>query len=342
MATNITWESRLATVANRHASKIEKAFGHRTVGDLLQHYPRRYVARDKLSRIDRLNEGEIVTVLARIRAAESKEYPDRRTRRPAYRLEVLLETEGADLLLTFFDKARHTAHWRRGRMRPGATGLFSGKVGRFRDRWQLTNPDTLLFDEDQDGDAAEAFDKLPKLVPIYPAAATVHSWQLARVVAAALDLVDHVPDVLPDGVRREHDLLTARQALAWIHRADDTAQLEAARARLRFDEAFVTQTVLAQRRASLAGRPAQQRTGRVGGLLDRFDERLPFVLTAGQQRVGADILADLALPHPMHRLLEGEVGSGKTVVALRAMLRVIDSGGQAALLAPTEVLAAQH
>jgi ATP-dependent DNA helicase RecG len=151
-----------------------------------------------------------------------------------------------------------------------------------------------------------------------------------------------VPDLLPEEVRAAHDFLPARQALQWLHRPASWAQKEEAAKRLRFDEAFVTQTVLAQRRAALLALDAQPRTGRDGGLLDRFDERLPFELTAGQQEVGTAVLGDLATGHPMHRLLQGEVGSGKTVVALRAMLRVVDSGGQAALLAPTEVLAQQH
>jgi ATP-dependent DNA helicase RecG len=340
----IGWDSRLAAVAGKHAPKIEKAFGYRTVGDLLQHYPRRYVERDKLSHLERLTVDEFVTVLARVATAEPKPYRDRRTGQMAYRLEVLLETDGADLTLTFFDKRRHLFEWREKQLRPGRSGLFSGKVGRFRDRWQLTNPQMVMFGSGEEGmdEATEAFEKLPALIPIYPATSTIQSWQLGQAIATALDLVDTVPELLPEGVRRSRDLLTARRALEWIHRADDHAQKGAAEKRLRFDEAFVTQTVLAQRRAELMALDAQPRSGRAGGLLDRFDERLPFTLTDGQEEVSRAVLDDLAAGHPMHRLLQGEVGSGKTVVALRAMLRVVDSGGQAALLAPTEVLAQQH
>jgi ATP-dependent DNA helicase RecG len=341
----IGWRSKLATVAGKHAGKIEKAFGYTEVGDLLQHYPRRYVEQDKLSRLEQLKLDEFVTVLARVAETIPRPYRDRRTNQMAYRLEVVLETESAEITLTFFDKKRHLAEWRQRQIRPGRTGLFSGKVGRFRNRWQLTNPQTLMFGgagEDGEDEAQAVFERLPKLIPIYPATSTIQSWQIGQAVATALDLVDDVPELLPVDVRREHDLLPARQALEWIHRADGHAQRTAAEKRLRFDEAFVTQAVLAQRRAAVRALGAQPRTGRAGGLLDRFDERLPFELTAGQQEVSRAVLGDLAAGHPMHRLLQGEVGSGKTVVALRAMLQVVDSGGQSALLAPTEVLAQQH
>ena len=152
-----------------------------------------------------------------------------------------------------------------------------------------------------------------------------------------------MPELLPAELRREHGFVPARQALEWLHRADTWDEKEAGERRLRFDEAFVTQTVLAQRRAALLALDAHPRAGREGGLLDRFDDRLPFQLTAGQREVsGRDRWPTSRPGHPMHRLLQGEVGSGKTVVALRAMLPVVDSGGQAALLAPTEVLAQQH
>jgi ATP-dependent DNA helicase RecG len=151
-----------------------------------------------------------------------------------------------------------------------------------------------------------------------------------------------VPELVPASTARDHKLVPGAKAVRWIHRPDNWHELEQAQHRLRFEEAFVVQAVLARRRQRLAGLDARPRTGRAGGLLDRFDERLPFTLTAGQQAVGQRLLDDLAADHPMHVLLQGEVGSGKTVVALRAMLRVVDSGGQAALLAPTEVLAQQH
>jgi len=342
----IRWESKLASVAGAKASKIEKAFGYTTVGDLLRHYPRRYVPKGSLSDLGGLVVDEHVTVIAQVLAVNQRSYPDRRTRQPAYRLEVVVATGDHELMLTFFDKKKHIADWRQKSIAPGMHGVFSGKVGRFRNRWQLTNPQTQLFAEDQEEGgfdrARETWESQPDLITLYPATASVQSWQLQKAIALALDLVEEVPEPVPPAVRLSHGLLSARQALEWMHRPDSWADQKAAERTLRFEEAFVTQTVLARRRAELAGLPAQARTGVEGGLLDRFDARLPFELTDGQRLVSEQILGDLAGGHPMHRLLQGEVGSGKTVVALRAMLRVVDSGGQAALLAPTEVLAQQH
>ena len=345
MAT-ITWDSKLATVAGKSAPKIEKAFGFSTVGDLLRHYPRRYVEKGQLSEPSGLTLGEHITIIARVVSATQVPYKDKRQGGLAYRLEVVVETNADRLSLTFFDKKKHLADWRARSIRPGAHGLFSGKVGQFRDRWQLTNPETKVFSDEtmENGldQAHAAWDGQPDLLTIYPATAAVQTWQLQEAIKLALDMVDHVPEPLPATVRLAHGLVSARQALQWIHLADSWQEKEAAEKRLRFEEAFVTQTVLAQRRAALMALDARPRAGTTGGLLDRFDARLPFTLTGGQGEVCAEILADLAEGHPMHRLLQGEVGSGKTVVALRAMLRVIDSGGQAALLAPTEVLAQQH
>ncbi|MGH3368597.1 MAG: ATP-dependent DNA helicase RecG, partial [Nocardioidaceae bacterium] len=251
-----------------------------------------------------------------------------------------------ELMLTFFDKKKHIAQWRARSVSVGRQGIFAGKVGRFRNRWQLTNPQTQLVGDDTEAggleSAHDAWESQPGLLTLYPATAAVQSWQLQSAIALALDLVEGVPEPVPPAVRLSRGLLSARQALAWIHRPDSWEDKEAAERTLRFEEAFVTQTALALRRAELVKAPATPRPGVDGGLFDRFDERLPFELTRGQREVGETILDDLARTHPMHRLLQGEVGSGKTVVALRAMLRVVDTGGQAALLAPTEVLAQQH
>src|SRR4051812_39370897 len=343
LSSTIGWDARLATVAGRHAPKIEKAFGYRTVGELLHHYPRRWVDKGSLSDLGSVEPDEHVTVIAQVVSASQHPYADRRRGGQAYRLEARVATRDAELLLTFFDKKKHVADWRLGRLRPGTTGLFSGKVGTFRRQLQLVNPQTEVFGDEGDQETAEAeWDKRPQLITIYPATAAVQSWQIAAAIRVALDLVHEVPEILPEEVRAERGLVSARDALEGVHRPDGLAERDKAAARLRFDEAFVTQTVLAQRRAALRALDARPRTGRAGGLLSRFDERLPFELTAGQEEVCRAVLEDLAAGHPMHRLLQGEVGSGKTVVALRAMLQVVDSGGQAALLAPTEVLAQQH
>jgi ATP-dependent DNA helicase RecG len=343
LAGTIDWDAGLAAVAAKHAPKIEKAFGYRTVGDLLLHYPRKWVDKGSLSDLGEIEPDEHVTVLGRVVRSAQHPYADRRRGGQAYRLEVVVATEDAELLLTFFDKQKGRADWRQQQLEVGRTGLFSGKVGTFRQRLQLVNPETHTFGGDgSEAEVTDAWERMPQLLAIYPATSAVQSWQLSAAIALALDLVHEVPDLLPEELRAQHDFLGTRQALEWLHRPDSWAQKETAARRLRFDEAFVTQTALAQRRAALLALDADPRTGREGGLLDQFDARLPFELTAGQREVSADVLDDLAGGHPMHRLLQGEVGSGKTVVALRAMLRVVDSGAQAALLAPTEVLAQQH
>jgi ATP-dependent DNA helicase RecG len=168
------------------------------------------------------------------------------------------------------------------------------------------------------------------------------SWKIAKAIGTVLDTLDIADDPLPAEVRTRYGLQTQLAAWHGIHRPVEYAEIEPARLRLKWDEAFVLQAVLAQRRRAEDALPATPRIPRRGGLLEAFDARLPFSLTQGQRDAGEEITLALCREHPMHTLLQGEVGSGKTVVAVRAMLQVIDDGGQAALLAPTEVLAQQH
>jgi len=343
----ITMASKLsAAIGGVSAKKLKDSFGFETVEDLLLHYPRTYFEEGETTDLEQLPRGEHVTLSARIISSRLAEYRDRRTGQMAYRVEALVSTGDSELSLTFFDKHRHTATWRKGVLAAGDRVLFSGKIDRFRDRLQLVHPKCEIFKneayESAAAIAAEKLSKLKKFRPIYPASVKVQTWDIEEAVKIVLEMLDDFPEVVPPEVREKQDVISSALAIAWIHRPEDRRQAEAARKALRFREAFVTQAVLAQRRAALMAVPAQPRKGVVGGLLDRFDERLPFELTHGQVEVSEQILDDLATGHPMHRLLQGEVGSGKTVVALRAMLRVIDSGGQAALLAPTEVLAQQH
>jgi ATP-dependent DNA helicase RecG len=244
--------------------------------------------------------------------------------------------------MSFFAKSQRISEWQAGRMRVGRRGIFLGKASRFRDEWQLTNPQNVLFGSGDEDVAQMSLDALRDYYPIYPQTKGVDSWDLQRAVTFALTVLDDVPELLPDDVRETYKVLDIRTAYDWIHAPQDLGEVTRAQRRFRFEEALVTQLVMARRRRELMALGAQARAGREGGLLDAFDARLPFELTAGQRTVGAEIEHDLAQPHPMHRLLQGEVGSGKTLVALRAMLRTVDSGGQAALLAPTEVLAQQH
>ena len=319
-------------VGGRTAKPLAKAFGMETVADLLAHYPRRMAERGELTDIASLRVDDEVTVVAEVRHSEIK----RSTSGP--RLEVVVGDGNATLHLVFFGK--HSL-WRHKELPPGAQGLFSGKVGQFRNVRQLVHPEYLLLRGDGVDDR-EADVYAGRLIPVYPATQAVRTWVLSNAVAHALRMLDPVPDPLEPDLRARHGLLSLDTALRAMHEPDDYAHWQAARTRLAWDEAMGVQLALAQRRWLSAANPTTPRPARPGRLLDAFDESLPFELTAGQREVGDVLAAELSAEHPMHRLLQGEVGSGKTVVALRAMLQTVDAGGQAALLAPTEVLAAQH
>ncbi|WP_434743191.1 ATP-dependent DNA helicase RecG [Micromonospora sp. SH-82] len=323
-------------------AKTAKALaGHldlHTAGDLIYHFPRRYDERGEHTDIRSLDVGEQVTVLAQVHRTAVRPMRQRR----GNLLEVTVgDDSGGTLTLTFFGNQA----WRERELRPGRWGMFAGKVTEFRGRRQLNGPEYVLLGDSTDGEAAadeEVEEFAGALIPVYPAAAAVPTWVIARCVRVVLDTFTPPDDPLPTAVRVGRNLVGIGAALREIHRPSSKEELYRARRRLKWDEAFAVQVTLVQRKRRAADRPAQARPRRTGGLLDAFDARLPYELTPGQHRVGAEVTADLATGHPMHRLLQGEVGSGKTVVALRAMLQVVDAGGQAALLAPTEVLAAQH
>ena len=328
-----TLDSKLVGVLGDRTTKVlNDLFGYLTVGDLLHHYPRRYLVRGELSDIAELNEGDEVTILAEVYSATSR----RLHARKGNILEVIVTDGSAKLSLTFFNQA-----WREKDLKVGKQGLFAGKVGVFNGKRQLAHPDYEMIADGNDVDAAvEGF--AGKYLPMYPASAKLPSWKIAQCIELAVGALDEVPDYLPESVREKYGYPTLHQALVQLHNPADLDSAEKARQRLTFDEAFMLQLLLLSRRKELNNLDAVARPAQPGGLLDAFDALLPFELTAGQRSVAAEIADDLSQPHPMHRLLQGEVGSGKTVVALRAMLTVIDNGGQAALLAPTEVLAAQH
>ncbi len=321
-------------VGGKTADALGKALELSTVGDVLDHIPRRYVERGELTNLDELLVGENVTIQAEVREVRGRwldPKPGSKIRKRTHKLDVTVSDGRGRLTITFFN-----AHWREKQLQPGVQALFAGKIevfGRSKIR-SLTNPETNL---DQTGDAFAG-----GLVPLYPATAKVRSWDLQRSIKILLDSLPELPDPLPETLRRKHGLPGIREAYQKVHRPTSYADVEAARKRLRWDEALVLQVALAQRRAAVERQTAIARKVRPGGLLEAFDRALPFTLTGGQETVGKQLEADLARTFPMHRLLQGEVGSGKTIVALRAMLTVIDAGGQAALLAPTEVLATQH
>ena len=312
------------------ATALAKGLDLRTVEDLLRHYPRRYARRGELTDLAHLPLDEEVTVLAEVAKVESR--PMRQKK--GSMLEVTVTDGRGTLKLTFFRQS-----WRQKDLQVGRHGFFAGKVSVFNGVRQLTHPDYQLIEPRPTLDVNAFVDEL---LPVYPATASMASWKIAKSVRVVLDTLDPLIETLPDDVRERRSLLGIGEALRRVHKPESLEDVRRAQDRLRFDEAFGLQLILAQRRAAMAAMPATPRVAAPGGLLEAFDARLPFELTAGQREVAAELTADLARDHPMQRLLQGEVGSGKTVVALRAMLAVVDAGGQAALLAPTEVLAQQH
>jgi ATP-dependent DNA helicase RecG len=327
------WGEPLTKVFDRRtANALATGLDIHTVGDLLRHYPRRYAERGELTDLHSLRIGDQVTVLAMVETVNTRRM---KTRRGGI-TEVVVTDGRSRLVLTFFNQA-----WRERDLQEGRIGLFAGTVGVYQKHRQLAHPDYVLLPEGSDVTTA-AVEFADELIPVYAATANLATWKISRCVRVILDTLGAVPDPIPPQIRRRMGLMDAAAALRTVHRPASREDAERARHRLRFEEAFVLQIELARRRDSAAALPAVPRKSAPGGLVDAFDSRLPFHLTAGQVRVGDEIAADLARDHPMHRLLQGEVGTGKTVVALRAMLAVVDSGGQAALLAPTEVLAQQH
>jgi len=320
-----------------------------TVGDLLRFIPRRYLSGTDLTDLGTLVEGEHVAVIAKVAKItrhEGRSQPGRREQRPG-RLEVLLSDGNGRLTATFFGKAHLLGWWER-QLAEGVAGVFVGKVGSFRDQLQMSHPVFAMLDgrghivatsEEKERIAALA---TGGLVGMYPATAKLPTWKVAECARLALSALSAVEDPWPAWLRESANVLGLADAFAAVHHPVSLAEAAKGADRLRFDEALATQLTMAYRRADAASHTAQPRRALPDGLLAAFDARLPFRLTAGQDEVSAAILDDLALARPMQRLLQGEVGSGKTVVALRAMLAVVDAGGQAALLAPTEVLAHQH
>jgi ATP-dependent DNA helicase RecG len=333
------------------AKAFADGLGLETVGDLLRHFPRRYAVRGELTDLAELRVDEEATVMAEV--AATKLYPMKN--RPGWVLEVVVTDGRGRLKLTFFGKQKRQLEWRERQLRVGRHGLFAGKVGSFKGVRQLTHPEYLLVGDaggagdaggDPDdldesaADAAAAFAR--RLIPVYPATKVLTTWKIAKAVAPVLDTMGELPDPLPAPLRERHGFPSLSESFELVHRPASEEDWRRAMRRFVFEEAYVLQVELARRRARAAMLPAVPRVPAPDGALAAFDRRLPFQLTEGQQAVGMQLAADLAREHPMHRLLQGEVGSGKTVVALRAMLAVVDAGGQAALLAPTEVLAQQH
>ncbi|GAA2919022.1 ATP-dependent DNA helicase RecG [Microbacterium keratanolyticum] len=319
------------------AKTLDRAFHMQSVGDLLAHYPRRYADPGELTPIRELPQGEMVTIVAEVLSSTVR----RMRNRAGAMLEVTIGDGVGRMSLTFFAKNLGQAEWRQKELANGRRGVFSGKVSLFHNATQLTHPEYELFDDEADARrSADARANVP--IPIYPATSTLQTWQIAKLIGRALDGLGDVPEPLSETVREAEELLRARVALEQIHRPRTRNDIDPAVRTLRMHEALVLQTALLQQRDAVRALAATARPAASGGLLERFDASLPYELTPDQQIVGDQIATDLVGTWPMNRLVQGEVGSGKTLVALRAMLQVAESGGQAALIAPTEVLAGQH
>ncbi|MET9556901.1 ATP-dependent DNA helicase RecG [Streptomyces sp. NPDC006645] len=326
-------ESLKKTLGPATAKVMAEQLDLHTVGDLLHHYPRRYEERGQLTRLADLPLDEDVTVVAQVADSRILKFNGGR----GQRLEITLTDGSGRLQLVFFGRGIHKPHKD---LLPGSRGMFAGKVSMFNRKLQLAHPTYVPLGTDSGDEAVDSF--AGKLIPIYPACKGLESWKITKAVDAVLPRAGEAVDPLPPSLREGRGFVTLPEALLKIHRPDTKADVAEAKDRLKWDEAFVLQVALARRRHADAALPAVARKPVAGGLLDAFDATLPFTLTDGQLTVTREIFDDLATEHPMHRLLQGEVGSGKTMVALRAMLSVVDAGGQAAMLAPTEVLAQQH
>lgn len=318
-------------LGDKNAKALDKAFGYTTVGEFLWHFPRRYVEVGELTPIAELPFDEHVTVVAQVINVSQRQMHSRR----GFIYEVTVSDElshgGQELKMTFFN-----GYQARTDLVVGTIAMFSGKVGWYQDHLQLSQPDYAVLDEASQAD--------PRPIPIYPASAKMPNKRIRDLMGLLLPHVttENLPEFLPEDIVAANHYPQRFQAFLRRHAPREIKHAYVARQRFAFEEAFILQLTLAERSRQLGAQHAVARPRISGKLAEKFDGQLPFSLTEDQLQVGDQISADLSQPHPMHRLLQGEVGSGKTIVALRAILQVIDAGGQAALLAPTEVLAAQH
>jgi ATP-dependent DNA helicase RecG len=315
----------LETVTAKRAEALA-TMGIDTVLDLLTHYPRRYIDRTNQVPISALVEGEEAMVLATVRKVSS-----RPTRNRRMMVEIDLFDQASYLHLTFFNQP-----WRAKQLREGMEVVVFGKVERFRGRQQMTNPLVDLIGT-----------RTGRIVAVYPQSekAGLTSDAIATNVAEALArYANDLVDPLPEAMREREDLNLAERtwALRHTHVPDHWGDQQRARRRLGFDELLRLQLILVMRKRAVERESIGIRHTAERRLLDRFIDRLPFPLTGAQERAILTIRDDLTGPHPMHRLLQGDVGSGKTVVAVAALLTGVEGGHQGALMAPTEVLAEQH
>ncbi len=320
-------------LGKRSANALAK-LGLTTVSDLVHHIPFRLARRGELMPISLVREGDSVTVVAQVLSSNLRPMNARR----GFILNVRIADGLNEMTLTFFGKNSRPLQYHERRLEPGVIATFSGTISSYRGELQLSHPEYELIADEPD------MAKIERPIPIYHAGEKVPSWQIEKAVATVLPSLSEsdFPDPLPVRYREIHHLPSLFEAVTILHQPEDSESWERARNRLKHEEAFVLQSALALRAHEAREKTTGSYPPRENALLHAFDQRLPYTLTAGQREVGEEIGRELARTQPMQRLLQGDVGSGKTVVALRAMAQVVDGGGQAVLLAPTEVLAWQH
>jgi ATP-dependent DNA helicase RecG len=343
-------------VGAKAARSLDEVFGIRTVHDLLRHYPRSYVQGTTVRGADAGQqpvEGEHITLVDEITAAVARPMKNRVGEKY---LVITIGSGRSKVTATFF----HAKKWIEQQLTKGTRVMLSGEVGYFRGAMQLTHPDFLVLDSPDGRDHGSrslrmiaessravsgevlqsAFER--RFYPIYPASTKLQSWDIFACVRQVLEVLDPVPDPLPKSLRAQHDLVPEDEALRAIHLAESDGERRRARERLTFDEAAGLQWALVSRRHGELSRSGPSALPRSDGLAQELLQRLPFDLTAGQRDALEVLSGEIGATRPMNRLLQGEVGSGKTIVAVLAMLQMVDAGYQCALMAPTEVLAAQH
>jgi ATP-dependent DNA helicase RecG len=340
-----------SVIGAKSAGPLEEHFGMRTVDDLLRHYPRKYSAGVSVLGEDAEppEEGEHITFVDVISKAELR-WTNRQPKREY--LVITLGNRRPKVTATFFN-AKYTKRT----LVENTRLMLSGEVGFFKGAMQLTHPAFLILDGSSQGKGTKSLAKITEsssseadmlealtrdFFPIYPASAKVQSWDIYACVRQVLHVLDPVEDPLPEEFLRQRNLMSEDEALRAIHLAEGADERERARERLTFDEAIGLQWALVERRNSALGETGPPAPAIDDGLRAALARQLPFELTAGQQDVLEVLSTEISSTRPMHRMLQGEVGSGKTIISVLAMMQMIDAGYQCALLAPTEVLAAQH
>lgn len=344
-------------IGAKAADKLEEAFGIRTVNDLLRHYPRKYsdgiTVREEGEEIE-LEEGTHVTFVDVITATDVRQMKPQRGKRPRKMLRVTLGDRNPPITATFFN-----ADYLIGSLVEGTRVMLSGEIGYFRKTMQLSHPAFLIIGApggrtigtrsfakiadasgESGSDVLAAFER--EFFPIYPATKKLQSWDIYACICQVLAVLDPIPELLPESFLRQWDLISEDAALRRVHVSENAVERAAAQERLTYDEAIGLQWALVSRRYGALGETGPAAPLRGDGLAAALMKQLPFELTGGQREVLEVISGELAKTRPMNRMLQGEVGSGKTIVSVLAMLQMVDAGLQCALLAPTEVLAAQH